>query len=137
MKEIIEKLKSLNTITCGEPAKVYDNIKARDFLSQNHLPVFPEEYFLFIKYINGIKNETAELYGVFPSDYDGYFTNAVMLNYSLNRADKQYTSVLGHTHFDFLVYDKVAQQYQFRDKTDNDLVASFSHISEALAYMFL
>ncbi len=137
MKEIIEQLKSGKNIDCNQPANVYDNIKAREFLSQNQLAVFPEDYFLFIKYINGIKNETSELYGVFAEDYTGVFTNAVTTNSSLDRADKQYISILGHTHFDYLVYDNISQQYQLRDKTDNVVIVSFSKIANAVAYMFL
>lgn len=134
MKEFIEKLKSQKNLCLGEKADVHNNIAARKYLADEGMQVFPDEFFLFVKYINGILGDGSRLYGIDPEEKNST-NDAVYQNERLNRADKDKVAVLGYNTFDYLVYDGEANEYQLRDKADDVIVNSYDNLQAAITVL--
>lgn len=132
MKEFAEKLRKI--ACCGGKANVHDNIGARKYMAANGMAVLPDEFFSWVKYVNGVKTDFAEVYAIDPQD-EGGFTDAVRQNELLNRPDMAAVAVVGEDSFDYLVYDTQNRQYQMRDKGDDEILTRFSALKEALQFL--
>ncbi len=135
MQVLVNNLRDKNNLQCGDRADVYNNIDAKHYLKANGIGVFPNEYFLFIKYINGIISDDGFLWGVMPNTGYG-FEDAVSRNEKLNRKDKYNVVVLGSNSLDWLVYDIDSQQYQMRSKKNDDVIHRFFNLVDAVSFMF-
>ncbi|MBR1648772.1 MAG: hypothetical protein IJ689_04135 [Alphaproteobacteria bacterium] len=136
MKTLIEVLKEHKNISLGEKVDVRNNIDARKYLAEEGMAVFPDEFFSYVKYANGIRSDSAEIYAILPEEDKFGFTDAVFANERLHRIDADNVSVLGKNEFDYLVYDKKENQYQLRDKNNDSLTACFGSLTQAIRYMF-
>lgn len=136
MKDIIEKLSSGKKVFLGGKADVRHNIDARKYLAEQGMAIFPDEFFLLVKYINGMRDDSSQIYGILPNGSSLGIEDAVRENEHLNRPDGATISVLGHTAFDYLVYDTVDKQYQLRDRVTDEISSCFSSLSQALSRIF-
>ena len=136
MKDLIEAVRKTPKLILGDKADVYHNIDARKYLAEEGFAVFPDEYFSFVKYINGIRSDDGELYAILPDEDKFGFNDAVFTNVSLNRPDKAKISVLGENSFDYLVYDHEDHEYQFRDRVNDDITYRFETFSQAVSLLF-
>ena len=136
MKELAEVLRKNKRIFLGGKANPRHNIDARKYLADEGFAVFPDEYFSLVKYVNGIRDDAATVYAILPEDDGTGFADAVLVNNSLERADRATVAVLGETDFDYFVYDTKAKQYQLRDRESDDVVYRFPDISSAIKRIF-
>lgn len=132
MKEFAEKLRK--SACCGGKANVHDNIGARKYMAASGMAVLPDEFFSWVKYVNGVKTDFAKVYAIDPQGESG-FTDAVHQNEFLNRPDMATVAVIGEDSFDYLVYDAQNRQYQMRDKSDDEILTCFSTLKEALQFL--
>lgn len=134
MEEFVEKIRNNQYFRIGERADTRLIIDCKKYLDSKEQAVFPDDYSLFIKYINGIISDTVNIYGVSPNTNHG-FSDIVAENSSDELYNKKRYIVIGCNKFDFLVYDKFLQQYQARDKFDGIIFGSFNDIQSALSYL--
>ncbi len=94
---------------------------------------FPEEFYALAHQINGIRNDSAELYAFYAKGKSGYFTDITKANKKNHSLEK---IVLGETEFDYLVYLPAKSTYELQDRVSGAPVAIFSKLSDALVYLF-
>ncbi len=136
MKDVVEALRKSKKVFLGGKADVHHNIDARKYLAEQGMAVFPDEFFLLVKYINGMRDDSAQIYGILPEGSDLGLEDAVRENERLDRRDMDHVSVLGETIFDYLVYDAQDKQYQLRDRETDEICACFSSLPQALRRIF-
>ena len=136
MKDVVEALRKSKKVFLGSKADVHHNIDARKYLAEEGMAVFPDEFFSLVKYINGMRDDTAQIYGILPEGSDLGLEDAVRENERFDRADKSSVSVLGSTIFDYLVYDGTSHQYQLRDRETDAISETFSSLPQALHRIF-
>ena len=136
MKDVVETLRSSKKVFLGGKADVHHNIDARKYLAEQGMAVFPDEFFSLVKYINGMRDDGAQIYGILPEGNDFGLKDAVIENENLGRRDMDKVSVLGSTIFDYLVYDHTDKQYQLRNRETDEISACFSSLPQALRRIF-
>lgn len=134
MEEFVDKIRSNQYFRVGDRADTKRIIECKNYLSAKDHVVFPDDYSLFIKYINGIISDTVNLFGVLPNRNHG-FSDIVLENREIDLFDPSKNIVIGCNNFDFLVYNKALGKYQARDKYDGIVFGTFDDIQSALTYL--
>ncbi|MDR1693903.1 MAG: YrhA family protein [Lactobacillaceae bacterium] len=133
MQDFVDVLKKKNNLRLGRRADVRKIIAAKQYLETDNFAKIPDDYSLFIKYVNGVIGNNVKIYGVMP-EVDMGFSDIVSKNEIINRSDKNKVIVIGSNSFDWLVYDWEQNEYQARDLDDGFVVERFSNIQAALVY---
>ena len=87
MKDVVEALRKSKKVFLGGKADVHHNIDARKYLAEQGMAVFPDEFFLLVKYINGMRDDSAQIYGILPEGSNLGLEDAVRENERLDRRD--------------------------------------------------
>lgn len=133
MQEIVDKIKAKPGLHLGSKADVRKILDCKKYIEEEGIAPLPDDYSLFIKYINGLVSDVVRIYGIMPDTKIG-LSDIAAKNEELNRVDKSKVLVLGHNVFDWLVYDWEQKEYQARDLGDGFIIEHFSNLENALKY---
>lgn len=133
MQDLVDKIKQKDGLRLGSKADVRKILDCKKHLEDENIAPIPDDYSLFIKYINGIYSDAIQVYGVSPETNKG-FKDLLLKNEELDRADKYKVLVIGQNIFDWLVYDWEQKEYQTRDLSDGFVIERFPDIKTAFGY---
>ena len=127
MQKTIAELTKRRMFNFGKPLKRGDLEK---FWAKNTMFRLPKEFVDLCELANGIKGDCATIYAIYPADVTRHLFPDV-----LSKNKEEYNRViLGENVFDRLTYNFETKLYEIVDD-DNELIASYSSLVNALAYM--
>lgn len=131
LQVVVDRIKKDEGVAYGILAdiKVLNNIRKK----VTGKLAFPEEFYALTHLINGIRNDSAELYAFYAKGKSGYFTDIVKANKKNRSLEKVF---LGETEFDYLVYLPAKSTYELHDRVSGAPVAIFSKLTDVLVYLF-
>lgn len=127
---LIQEISENELAVCGKPLataqfKLYQiNFKAAGF------ETLPQSYWEFMKNLNGIYYDSAELYALNPETKT--FKDLLTINQKFQSTD---TILLGENDQDWLVFDADEQEFQILDKTDLTIWKHNENFEPLLAYL--
>ena len=127
---LIQEISENELAVCGKPLattqfKLYQiNFKSAGFTS------LPQQYWEFIKTLNGVHYNGAELYALNPETKA--FKDLLTVNQKLSNTD---TILLGENEQDWLVFDADDEEFQILDKTDLTVWKHSENFEPLAAYL--
>ena len=129
MKKLLEQIQNIPDIILNKPTEDKKIIICQQELHHNNFPMLPKNICHLLQLTNGINYNGCVIFGIHTAGLDDIISENLSSYYPTSNL------ILGKNEFDLLTWNSNTSEYEIIDKSDGEVLISYSSEATAIKYI--